>query len=130
MTDKTGGQKGSAQNESSFPEDEKVSPSIKAAIATMMSQGISRECANGQGVSLFSGSVVKVDRQCNIQTYIRIKSFGLEEKSALETNGVLIEIYNQKMNFLQAWIPFDRVFDTARLPFVTEIAPPGYGFTK
>lgn len=106
---------------------DKVSAHIRAVINEMEKRGITRQNARELGASSFSNPLVQVNEEGDIQTYIYVSTLGKEEKALLENYEVTIEIANKEFGIIQAWIPFSRIEEVARFPFVRRIAPPGYG---
>lgn len=108
----------------------KVGSSLKAMIEKMEALGITIENAKKLKASSLSTPLVKVDNEGKIQTYVYFRAFGLDEKSLLEAWDVVIEITNKELGIIQAWIPFNRIYEIAELPFVERITPPNYGTSK
>ena len=106
---------------------EKVSSSLRAMIEKMKSLGITKENAKELKASSLSTPLVRVNDEGSIQTYVYVRTFGVDEKAHLEARDVLIEITNEKLGIIQAWIPYNRIYEVAQLPFVKRITPPSYG---
>lgn len=104
----------------------KVSPSLKAVIDKAEARGITRQTARALRASTLSNPLVRVNNQGNIQTYIHVDAIGNAERAMLETYEVIIEIVNESLGIIQAWIPLDRIEEVAELPFVKRITPPIY----
>jgi hypothetical protein len=96
----------------------------------MEAQGMSRQNARDRNAASLSNPLVKVNEEGSIQTYIHVDTFGAEEKALLEKYEAVIEITNEKLGIVQAWIPFDRINEVAQLSFVKRITPPGYGMPQ
>jgi len=114
----------------SSPGSEKVSSSVRAMIAEMETRGITTQNAKELGASALSNPLVRVNEEGSIQTYIHVHTFGADEKAQLATYEVIIEIVNEKLGIIQAWIPFNKICEVARLPFVKRITPPSYGIPR
>lgn len=112
------------------PGADKVRAKLKATIAEMMSQGITRQNAPTLGASAFSNPLVRVDEQGYIQTYVYVDLFGAAERALLDSYEAVIEIVNEKLNIILAWIPFTRIMEVAQLPFVTRVTPPNYAIPR
>jgi hypothetical protein len=106
---------------------EKVSSSLRAMIEKMESLGITKENANELKASSLSTPLVRVNDRGSIQTYVYVKTFGVDEKALLEKRDTVIEIINEKLGIIQAWIPYNKIYEVAQLPFVKRITPPSYG---
>ena len=52
---------------------------------------------------------------------------GSEERALIEAYDVKVEITNEKLGIIQAWIPYNKIDEAAQLPFVKRITPPSYG---
>jgi hypothetical protein len=109
-----------------IPGSGKVSASLRAVMEEMAARGMTRQNARELGASALSNPLVRVNEEGSIQTYIYVHTFGAEEKALLETYGVTIEITNEELGIIQAWVPFDRIDEVAGLPFVKRITPPSY----
>jgi hypothetical protein len=108
----------------------KVSPLLKAVKEKLKDHQITTKIAGGVDVSGLSNSMVRVDEDGNIHTYIRVHSLGNLEEAQLESCGVKIEIVKEEYGIVQAWIPPDRLDEVAQLSFVRRIVPPGYAVTR
>jgi subtilisin family serine protease len=73
-----------------------------------------------------SNPFVKINEKGSIQTYIHVYTFGGEERALLESYEVAIEVFNEKHKIIQAWIPFDKIYQVAQLSFVKKITSPDY----
>jgi len=93
----------------------------------MEERGITRQNARELGASTLSNPLVRVSEDGSIHAYIHVHTFGAEEEALLEQYGAVIEITNEKLGIIQAWIPSDRIYEVAQLPFVRQITPPSYG---
>ena len=108
----------------------KVSSTLRTVIDAMAAKGITRQNAKEFRTSAFSNTLVKVDDQGNIQTYIYVDSFQPGNMDLLKSHEVIVEIVNENLKIIQGWIPFNRIYDVAQLPFVTSITRPSYGITQ
>ena len=109
-----------------IPGSENMDSSLRAILAKMKARNMTRQNARELGASSLSNRLVKVNEEGSIQTYIHVLTFGPEERAQLESNEVIIEIVNEKLRIIQAWIPFNRIYEIARLPFVKRIKAPSY----
>ena len=105
----------------------KVNSAIRTVINAMVAQGITRQNAKELRASVFSNQFVKVNDQGNIQIYVYVDSVRTENINLLKSHEVIVEIVNENLKIIQSWIPFDRIYDVAQLPFVTRITSPSYG---
>ena len=104
-----------------------VSSLLRSVLSEIKARGITRENARRRGISALSNPLVKVNEDGAIHIYIHVSTLGADEKAKLERHEVAIEIANEELGIVQAWIPFDRIDDVAELPFVIRITPPSYG---
>jgi hypothetical protein len=111
------------------PGADKVGGQLKATIADMMGRGLTRQNAPARAASAFSNPLVRVDQQGNIQTYVYVDVYGAAERILLESYEAGIEIVNEELNIVQVWIPFTRIMEVARLPFVIRITAPSYAIS-
>jgi len=95
----------------------------------MESRGITAKSARAFGVSALSNSLVKVDEDGNVHTYIRVLTFGSAERAQLEARGVRMEIVNEDYGIIQAWVPLDKIEEVAEISFVKRVTPPSYATT-
>ena len=105
---------------------EKVSSLLRAVIAELLARGITRQNARERGASELSNALVRVNEDGAIQTYIYVSALGPVEIEELERMEAVIEIANEELGIVQAWIPFDRIDEVAQLPFVSRITSPSY----
>jgi len=108
----------------------KVSSTLRTVIDAMAAKGITRQNAKEFRTSAFSNTLVKVDDQGNIQTYIYVDSFQPGNMDLLGSHEVIVEIVSENPKMIQGWIPFNRIYDAGQLPFVTRITPPNYGIPQ
>jgi hypothetical protein len=108
------------------PISKNVSSSLTLIVEKMKALGITKENAKELGASSLSTPLVRVNDEGSIQTYVYVRTFGAEEKALLEARDVVIEITNEKLGIIQTWIPFDKIYEVAELPFVKRITPPSY----
>ena len=105
----------------------KVSSSLKAVRDEIKARGITRQNARELGAATLSNPLVRVSEEGSIQTYIYVQKIGPEERTLLEKYEVIIEIVSEKLGIVQAWIPFNRIYEVGQLSFVKRITPPSYG---
>ena len=108
------------------PVQSKVSSVLSSVLAQIQSRGITRENARARGAPALSNPLVRIDADGTIQIYVHVSSLGTAEKAMLRRYEADIEIANEELGMVQAWIPFDRIEEVASLQFVTRITPPNY----
>jgi hypothetical protein len=108
------------------PDSNKISSNIRAVIEKIKARGITKQNARELGASVLSNPLVRVNDEASIQAYIRVHTFANEERAQLEAYEVDIEIVNEQLGMIQGWIPFDKIYEVAQLPFVQRITPPSY----
>ena len=120
----------SKEKQRTTPGYNKVSSTINKVVNQMNVRGITRQNVKELDASTLSNPLVKVNEKGSIQTYIHVYTFGDEERALLESYEVAIEIVNEKHKIIQAWIPFDKLYQVAQLSFVKKITPPDYGYPR
>jgi hypothetical protein len=108
----------------------KIAPHLRRKIEEIKEHGITRESFSAKRASEFSDSLVRVNEQGDIHCYVYVVGTIAEAMPILESLGATIEISNQELGVIQAWIPFERIEECAQLSFVKRIAAPGYGINR
>jgi hypothetical protein len=108
----------------------KVSSTLRTVVDAMVVRGITRQNAKELRASTFSNQLVQVSDQGNVQTYIYVSDFRSDNIELLKSYEVIVEIVNEQLKVIQGWIPFNRIYDVAQLPFITRITPPSYGIPQ
>jgi hypothetical protein len=116
----------SIENYQSDEVSKKISPQIRSFLATMSEKGITRENLKKLGMPDLSSSLVRVSEDGKIQTYVYLKDIDTERVKTVESYEAIIEIANYDLGIIQAWVPFDKIYDIARLAFVKRIRTPDY----
>ena len=109
------------------PISKNVSSSLRVMIENMEALGITKKNAKELGASSLSTPLVRVNDEGSIQTYVHVRTFGVDEKALLEAWDVVIEIVNEELGIIQAWIPYNKIEEVAKVDFVKRITPPSYG---
>jgi len=102
--------------------NQKISPLITSTIERIESEVLTK---NKSPESL-SSTLVKVNEEGYIQTYVYVTEVNDQVISELEDNGMRIDISNEKYKIIQGWIHFDQINSISELEFVIKITPPGY----
>ena len=105
----------------------KVSSSLRTMIKEMEVRGFTRQDARDLGAGMLSNLLVRVNIEGNIQTYIHVDVIGTEERALLEAYDVEVEIADEELGIIQAWIPYNKIEEVAKVDFVKQITPPSYG---
>jgi hypothetical protein len=105
----------------------KVRSNLRAMMNKMEARSLARNAVGKYDATTLSNPLVKVNDEGSIQTYIHVDTYGDEEKDLLEKHEAFIEITNEKLGIIQAWIPSNRISEVAELPFIRQITPPSYG---
>ena len=108
----------------------KVSPLIRLKTEEIQGQAISRRVTKGLAAPALLNKLVRVDEDGNVQCYIRVLTFGTDERTQLEAYGAEVELVNMEVNLIRAWIPLAVLEEVAQLPFVRLITPPDYAVTR
>jgi subtilisin family serine protease len=112
------------------PGSSRVSPNLRAVMNKMKARGITTQTARQLEAPSLSNSLVRVNDEGKIQTYLHVHYLGAQQKALLETYEIVIEIVNEEFGLVQAWVPFEKIDDVAMLPFIKRITPPSYGTTR
>ncbi|MFQ5825569.1 MAG: hypothetical protein ACE5IW_04135 [bacterium] len=107
----------------------KISSPIAAILTKMEAKGMTANNVQKFDPETLSSSLIKVDRDGNIQTYIYLAEIGDEIIQQLKMKQVKIELISKKWNIVQGWIPFYMIKEISQLNFVKSIKPPDYGKT-
>ena len=108
----------------------KVSPLIRLKMEEIQGQAISRRVTKGLAAPALLNELVRVDDDGRVQCYIRVLTFGTDERTQLEAYGAEVELVNKEVNLIRAWIPLAVLEEVAQLPFVRLITPPDYAVTR
>ncbi len=105
----------------------KINPALSAILSATKARDITRANARAKGIQQLSNLSVHISPAGRVQVYIRLFKIGATQLAQLNELESDIEVTNQKLKIVQAWIPFDRLEEVAALPFVERITPPRYG---
>jgi hypothetical protein len=92
----------------------------------MQEDGLTAENVAAHHAHTYTTPLVQVDAQGNMHAVLLVSAIDERVLSLLEEHRVRIDIIDEKLLLVQAWIPFDRLEDVAALPFVRYIRPPSY----
>jgi subtilisin family serine protease len=106
---------------------DKVDYFIRKKLKQMTSKGSELQGEAKSTAPLSSNSITPTDSEDKIQVYIRVHSLGPDVKSILESYGSIVEIINEKLKTIQAWIPQNQLYEIAQLSFVKRISEPAHG---
>jgi uncharacterized membrane protein len=109
--------------------ESKLSSAIKEMLTKLEAKGVTANNVQEFDTESLSTSLMKVDGQGNIQTYIYLTEVEDEIIQELESNEVRIELINKEWRLIQAWIPFYRIKEVAKLNSVKSIKQPDYAKT-
>ena len=82
----------------------KVRSSLRAVMNKMEARSVARNAVGKFDATTLSNPLVKVNDEGSIQAYIHVDTYGDEEEDLLEKHEALIEITNEKLGIIQAWI--------------------------
>src|SRR5437867_4042321 len=111
------------------PAQRKIAPLVRDALARMKTAGIDRSnAASFNAAQQYSSPLLRVDNSCRIQLYLDLRELNGARLSILAATGdIEVEIANENLKRLQAWVPCDKIEAVAALDFVVRIRPPDYG---
>ena len=108
----------------------KIASSVQNLIERLRADGITAANVATRHPESYSTPLMRVDDTGRIQTVIQVTTVDKQVESVLEQQGVHIDITDEALHLIQAWIPFERVEQVAQLPFVRYIRPPSYAFRR
>ncbi len=109
---------------------DKVDYFIRKKLKQMTSKGAELQGEGKPSAPLNFNSSTPTVSEDKIQVYIHVHTLGPDVKSKLESYGAIVEIINEKLKIVQAWIPQDQVYEIAKLSFVKRISEPAYGVPR
>jgi len=109
---------------------DKVDYFIRKKLNQMTSKGAELQGEVKPSAPLNYSSMTPTDSENKIQVYIRVHTLGPDVKSILESYGAIVEIINENLKIIQAWIPQDQLYEIAQLSFVKRISEPAYGVPR
>ncbi len=114
------------KNESANSCSGKVDTRIQQKINQMNQVGFVRKFETTNGTSTLVNSAAQADIENNIHVYIHVNTSTSDVRSILESKGTIIEIFNQDLDIIQAWIPAEEIYEIAQISFVERITTPTY----
>jgi hypothetical protein len=81
-------------------------------------------------LSVLTTPLMHVNASGDVQVYIYIHSWGDYEQGLLVELGASIDIVNEELKIVQAWLPFDEIEKASEFEFITRISLPSYGETQ
>lgn len=108
----------------------KIAASLQSLIQRLRADGVTAANVTTRNPESYSTPLIRVDHLGRIQTVIQVTAVDAQVERLLEQQQVHIDISDAGLRLMQAWIPFDRVEQVARLPFVQYIRPPSYAFRR
>ena len=96
---------------------------LKSTSGTGQSSAVERP-----GRSQLRNSFLRVDSRSRVQLYVQLSDAGAASIAALQAAGrIEIELVNQDLKTVQAWVPYDQIEAVAALAFVQSVRAPDYG---
>ncbi len=108
----------------------KISPILTKTLDKMRATTASRNGAEGLSADDISASLVKVDKDGNVQVYVHMSESSGENIEKLKSLGLVTEVMNDDLKIVQGWLPGGSLDEAAGLGFVSRITPPSYGHTR
>ena len=106
---------------------DKLGSALSSVLDRIEARGITRANARAMNAQALSNPLVRLDTDANIQVYIHLTDLASPALAQLRSREAVIQIANEQLGIVQAWVPFDRIEEIAALPFVTRVTPPSYG---
>ena len=108
----------------------KISSSLRDALAKLEASGVTADNLEKLDPASLSASRVKIDEQGNLHCYIYLTDASDENIEKIKAHNVKIDLVNQEQKIVQAWMPFFKCHEIAKLSFVKQIKEAAYGNHK
>ena len=108
----------------------KMDGKLRLLKQTLAEMSITNSNGTVRRLSSLSNPLVRVRDDGKVQVYIELTAVGDAEQMTLTAMGVTVELANEELATVQAWIPFDRLEEVAQLPFVKKVKAPDYAITR
>src|SRR3990172_5180419 len=114
------------------PQQRKIQARVRSTITRLSAEGFNRlNAARLNAAEQFSSPLIKVDNRARVQLYLELTEVDAGRLAQLSPTGQAeIEIVNEDLKLVQAWVPHDEIEDIAALDFVTRIRPPEYAILQ
>ena len=116
-----------------FPAKSKKETKISSALSnTFIDEGVEFQSSKSEHPRTLTipQDAVKFDDEGMAQVYITLHELSQTNLEKLESVGVIIEIYDQSLNLVQARVEPDKIDVISGLPFVKFIDLPNYGYSN
>ena len=104
----------------------KIGPAVAAMLLELKGRGITRANARAQGATGLSNPFLRIDQDGAIQVYLHLANAVPLDLESLARHEARVEIVNEELGLVPAWIPFDRIEEVAELRLVERITRPSY----
>lgn len=108
----------------------KVDATLRTLKQNIAELGITSSEGTERRLSSLSNRVVRVKDDGKVQVYIKLEAVGDAEQMTLTAIGTMVELVNEELATVQAWVPFDRLDQVAQLPFVRAVKAPDYAIPR
>jgi hypothetical protein len=120
---------GGGAQESSTPSADKIATSLRHVIQRMQEDGVSAANASSRQAQAYTTPLVRVDPTGDLHVLLLVTDTDEQVRSQLREYRARIERVEPSQQFIQAWVPFERLEEVAALPFVRYVRPPSYVVT-
>ena len=108
----------------------KIASSFQSVLNQLREKGLTRQTITEPDARSLSTPLVRIDQGGRIQAYVEVEAINSEFLTRLKELEVDTELSDASLHIIQAWIPFDRIEEVARLDSVRKIRPPDYGIPR
>lgn len=115
---------------SNDPASTKIASPLRHTIARLQQDGITAANAAQRQVETYATPLVRIDRHGRLHVVLVVSSVDDQVQLWLEAYQVDIEDTDATLLLVQAWVPFERLEEVARLAFVRYIRPPSYALRR
>jgi hypothetical protein len=104
-----------------------VESSIEKFLLRLKLDGVTVENAKEKKLSSYATPRLRINDDGAIHVYVYVSDATDAHQEKLRKLGATIELANDDLKLIQAWLPFDKVESAAAMPFVKAVRPPKYG---
>ena len=108
----------------------KMDAQLRRLKQTIAEMSITNSRGTERRLSSLSNPLVRIRDDGKVQVYIELTAVGEAEQMMLTARGITVELANEELATVQAWIPLDRLEEVTQLPFVKKIKVPDYAIPR
>jgi hypothetical protein len=104
-----------------------VGSSIEKLLLRLKLDGVTVENTKEKKLSSYATPRLRINNDGAIHVYVYVSEVTDAHQEQLRKLGATIELANEDLKLIQAWLPFDKVEEAAAIPFVKAVRSPKYG---